>query len=144
LREVAEERWSVLGIRFFVPIPFGVLTFAPLCARFTTIDELSAHCCLALEERVRIGKVDSEGSTANIDVIEVSDSGQSSFVVYGLRKLGKWEGMEKGKDAHLRIRRSHNPLVFRSPYRIQALQGVRQWKARKDGASAPEANYLTD
>jgi hypothetical protein len=78
LREVAKERCSVLGIRFFL----GVLTFAPLCARFTTIDELSAHRCFALEERVRIGKVNPEGSAANIDVIEVSDSGQSGFVVY--------------------------------------------------------------
>jgi hypothetical protein len=121
LREVAEERCSVLGIRFFIPIPFSVLTFAPLCARFATINELSAHCCLALEERVRICKVDSERSATNIDVIEVSDGGQSGFVVYRLRQLGKWEGMEGGKDAHLRIRRSHNPSVFRSPYRKQAL-----------------------
>ena len=75
LREVAEERRSFLGIGFFISIPFGVLTFAPLCARFATIDELSTHSCLSLEERVRVGKVDSEGSAANIDVIEVSDSG---------------------------------------------------------------------
>jgi hypothetical protein len=119
LREVAEERCSLLDIRFF--IPFGILAFAPLCARFAAIDELSAHCCLALEERIGIGKVDSERSAANVDVIEVSDSGQSGFVVCGLRRLGKWEGMEGGKDADLRIRRSHSPSVFRSLYRIQAL-----------------------
>jgi hypothetical protein len=85
LREVAEERCSLLGIRFVVPIPFGVLTFTPLCPRLATVDEFSAHCGLALEERVRIGKVDSEGPAANIDIIEVSDSGQSGFVVYELR-----------------------------------------------------------
>jgi hypothetical protein len=105
LREVPEER-SVLGIRF--PILFGVLTFAPLRARFATIDELSPHCCLALEERVRIGKVDSEWSAANINIIEVSDSGLSGFVVYGSKPLVKWEDIEGGKDAYLRIRRSHN------------------------------------
>jgi hypothetical protein len=92
LREVAKERCSFLGIRFFVPISFGVLTFAPLCARFATIDELSTHCCLALEERVRIGKVDSERSSTNIDVIEVSDSGQSGFVVYSFRAIGEVGG----------------------------------------------------
>src|SRR6267154_2834508 len=90
LREVAEERCSVLCVRFFVPIPFGVLTFAPLCAGFATIDELSPNSCLALEERVRICKVDSERSATNINVIEISDSRQSGFVVYRLRQSGKW------------------------------------------------------
>jgi hypothetical protein len=79
------------------PYPFGVFPFAPLCARFATIDELSAHCCFALEERVRIGKVNSERSATNIDVIEVSDSGQSGFVVYRLMQFGKWDGWKKGK-----------------------------------------------
>lgn len=86
MREIAEKRCSVLGTIWLL-ISFGVLTLAPLCPRLATIDELPAHSCLTLEKRVRIGKVDSEGSTTNIDVIKVSNSGQSCFVVYGAMYL---------------------------------------------------------
>lgn len=74
LREIPEKRRFVLGtIRLLIPFPFsfGILTFAPLRTCFAAIDELSAYCCLALEKRVRVGEIDSKGSAANIDVIEV-------------------------------------------------------------------------
>jgi len=72
LREIPEKRCFVLGtIRLLIPFSFGILTFTPLRTCFATINELSTYCCLALEKRVRVGEVDSKGSAANIDVIEV-------------------------------------------------------------------------
>ncbi|SRR6266702_4506291 len=73
LRKAAEEGGFVLAaVR--VSVPFGVLTFAPLSASFATVYELSTYGCLTLEKRVGIGEVDSEGSTSDIHIVEISDS----------------------------------------------------------------------
>jgi hypothetical protein len=133
LREVAEKRCSVLDtIWLLIPVSFGVLTLAPLCPRLATIDELSAHSCLTLEKRVRIGEVDSEGSTTNIDVIKVSNSGQSCFVVYGAMYLViQWEVDKRGERRTCEFaetvtpRFSGLPIKYK-PYRMRIRQRTRR------------------
>ena len=72
LGKAAEKGGFVFGA-VWVSVPFGILTFSPLCASFATVYELSTYGSLTLEKRVGIGEVDSEGSTPDIHIIEIAD-----------------------------------------------------------------------
>ena len=85
LREISKKRRFVLGtirLSVLIPFSFGILAFTPLRTCLATINELSTYCCLPFQKRVRVGEVDSKGSAADIDVIEVPNGRKSSFVVY--------------------------------------------------------------